>query len=200
MNSSSNSLTTRSPLAMSPQDTAILVVDMQEKLLPSIQHQQMVTWNVRRLLDAASVLNVKMLATEQYPKGLGHTTPDLASFFESIPEKLSFSCCGVAGLMDATKESSIHKILLVGIETHVCVQQTALDLMADGFEVYVAVDAVGSRHGLDKQTALRRMESSGATVTTTEAAMFEWCQQAGTPEFKQISQLVRETAPTESTE
>lgn len=185
---------------MSSQDTAILVVDMQEKLLPSILHQELVTWNIRRLLDAASVLNVKMLATEQYPKGLGHTTPVLASYFDSIPEKLAFSCCGVDGLMDATKESSIHKVLLVGIEAHVCVQQTALDLMGDGFEVYLAVDAVGSRNGLDKQIALRRMESSGATLTTVEAAMFEWCQQAGTPEFKQISQLVKETAPTEANE
>jgi nicotinamidase-related amidase len=86
-------------------------------------------------------------------------------------------------------------VLVSGIETHVCVQQTVFDLLAEGFRVYLAVDALGTRHASDHDTALRRMDSAGATLTTTEAALFEWCQVAGTPEFKQISQLVREAAP-----
>jgi nicotinamidase-related amidase len=91
----------------------------------------------------------------------------------------------------------VYKILVCGIEAHVCVQQSVLDLLTDGYRVYVAADAVGSRFACDREIALRRMESAGATLTTTEAALFEWCDVAGTPEFKQISTLVRETAPEE---
>ena len=94
--------------------------------------------------------------------------------------------------MDGFRDRGIGKILLAGIEAHVCVQQTALDLLADGYRVYLAVDAIGARHEIDYAIALRRLESSGATLTTTEAALFEWCEAAGTPEFKQISALVRE--------
>ena len=88
-----------------------------------------------------------------------------------------------------------YRVLVCGIETHVCVMQTALDLAAAGFEVYVAVDAVGARHAVDHETALRRMESAGVVLTTTEAAMFEWCRIAGTPEFKKISALAKEKPP-----
>jgi isochorismate hydrolase len=90
--------------------------------------------------------------------------------------------------------------LVAGIEAHVCVQQTVLDLMTDGFRVYLAVDAVGARFEIDRTIALRRMESSGATLTTTEAALFEWCDASGTSEFKQISALVREAPPPNATE
>ncbi len=86
-------------------------------------------------------------------------------------------------------------MLVCGIETHVCIMQTALDLAANGFEPYVAVDASGTRHSIDHETALRRMESAGVVLTTTEAAMFEWCRVAGTPEFKQLSALVKELPP-----
>ena len=112
-----------------------------------------------------------------------------------MPSKLSFSAGGCPGLLENFKGRGIHKILVCGIETHVCVQQTVLDLLADGWRAYVAVDAVGSRFEIDYRTALGRMESAGATLTTTEAAMFEWCESAGTPEFKQISQLAREQGP-----
>jgi nicotinamidase-related amidase len=87
-------------------------------------------------------------------------------------------------------------VLLAGIETHVCIQQTALDLLAAGYQVYLAADAVAARHAIDHEIALRRMESSGVVLTTTEAAIFEWCEQAGTPEFRRISQLAKEAPPT----
>jgi nicotinamidase-related amidase len=110
---------------------------------------------------------------------------------------MAFSC-GACGEIFATwHEAGIHRVLLGGIETHVCIQQTALDLLAAGFQVFIAVDAVGSRSRLDDEIALRRMESSGAAITTTEAALFEWCERAGTPEFRQISNLAKEAAPTE---
>lgn len=136
-----------------------------------------------------------IIASEQYPQGLGTTVAELASRLPHRPVKQMFSCRELAGLFSVLRQRQIVKLLLCGIETHICVQQTALDLMADGWRVYVPVDGVSSRSDLDHKTALRRMESSGAVLTTAEAALFEWCETAAAPEFKQISQLVRETAP-----
>jgi len=180
---------------MSRADSALLVIDVQEKLVPAIQSGGKVVWNVRRLIDGAGMLGLPVAATEQYPQGLGPTVGELASRLPERPAKLCFSCRELPGLLADLRQRQVEKLLLCGIETHVCVQQTALDLMADGWRVYIAVDAVGSRNDLDHQTALRRLEASGAVLTTTEAALFEWCEAAGTPEFKQISRLVREAGP-----
>ncbi|MBN2581181.1 MAG: hydrolase [Pirellulales bacterium] len=183
------------PLLMAPEDTALLVIDVQEKLLPAIRGGLRVVWNVRRLIDGARILGLPVVGTEQYPKGLGKTVPELAGRLGELPDKLTFSCLGRPEIFQELRGREIHKILAVGIEAHVCVMQTALDLLADGWDVLVAVDAVGSRFEIDYRTALRRMESSGATLTTTEAALFEWCRAAGTPQFKQISLLAREKGP-----
>ena len=185
----------RSPELMSRGDTGLLVVDVQEKLLPAISQHERLAWNIRRLIDGAKILGVQVAATEQYPKGLGRTVSLLAQRLEVIPEKLMFSCRECSVVFDRFREANLHKVLVVGIETHVCVQQTVLDLLADGYRTFVAVDAVGSRSTMDHDTALRRMDSAGATLTTAESALFEWCEAAGTPEFKQISALVRESAP-----
>lgn len=185
----------RSPELMSASDTALLVVDVQDKLMRLIPHEMRIIWNIRRLIDGAKILGVPIAATEQYPQGLGGTVAELASRLGPIPSKMAFSCAACAELFADLE--GVHKLLIVGIEAHVCVQQTALDMMAAGYRVYLAVDALGSRFDVDYQTALRRMETSGATLTTTEAALFEWCQVAGTPQFKQISALVRETRPPE---
>lgn len=182
----------RSPELMSVGDTALLVVDIQEKLVPAIGDHERVVFNTRRLIDGANVLGIPVIATEQYPKGLGPTVSPLAERLGTIPSKLTFSSSGCPEIFTKLQDKGIHKILVTGIETHVCVQQTVLDLLNDGWRVYLAVDATGSRHPLDRETALRRMDSSGAVLTTTEAALFEWCQVAGTPEFKEISRLVRE--------
>jgi nicotinamidase-related amidase len=180
---------------MSRDDSALLVVDVQERLLPSIANVERMVWNIRRLIDGAKAMGVPVVATEQYPKGLGPTTAELAQRLEEIPAKLTFSCGGCPELFERLRDAGVFKILVVGIEAHVCVQQTVLDLLAEGFRVYLAVDAVSARHAIDYETALRRMDSAGATLTTSESALFEWCDIAGTPEFKQISALVREAAP-----
>ena len=180
---------------MSAGDTALLVVDVQEKLVPAIAGHRPVVWNVRRLIDGAGILGLPVAATEQYPKGLGGTLPELAQRLGKIPSKLTFSCGGCPQIFEELQERGIHKLLVCGIETHVCVQQTVLDLLAGGWQVYVAVDAVGSRRDIDYRTALGRMDSAGATLTTTEAALFEWCRVAGTPEFRQISRLAQEDEP-----
>jgi nicotinamidase-related amidase len=185
----------RSPELMSRDDTGLLVVDVQGKLITLIPEHRRIIWNIRRLIDGARIFDMPLAATEQYPQGLGPTTPELAGLLGEIPAKLAFSCGECGGLFQQFDQCGVHKLLVVGIETHVCVAQTVFDVLATGWRVYVAVDAVGSRGAIDHETALRRMESAGATLTTTEAALFEWCQASGTPQFKQISQLVRETAP-----
>jgi nicotinamidase-related amidase len=178
---------------MSRGDTALLVVDVQEKLIGAIAEGPRVVWNIRRLVDAARILGLPVLGTEQYPRGLGPTVAELADRLGSLPSKLAFSAAACPGLFQDIRDRGIYKFLVCGIEAHVCVQQTVLDLLADGWHVYVGVDAVGSRFEVDCRTALQRMDSAGATLTTAEAAMFEWCEVAGTPEFKKISALARET-------
>ena len=185
----------RSPELMSAGDTGLLVVDVQEKLVPAITGRDRMVWNVRRLIDGATILGLPVAGTEQYPKGLGSTVADLAERLGEVPSKLTFSCTSCQGVFQGLRDRGVSKLLVCGMETHVCVQQTVLDLLAEGWRVYVAADAVGSRFAIDHGTALGRMDSSGATLTTTEAALFEWCQIAGTPEFKQISRLVREEGP-----
>ena len=185
----------RSPELMSRHDSGLLVVDMQDRLLAAVADSKRVIWNIRRLIDGARILNLPTIATEQYPEKLGQTTAELAPLLADIPSKLSFSCAPCEDVIDRFRTAQRHKILVTGIETHVCIQQTVLDLLSSGFQVYVAADAVSSRFEIDREIALRRMEQSGATITTTEAALFEWCEVAGSPEFKQISQLVRESAP-----
>jgi nicotinamidase-related amidase len=185
----------RSPEMMSVGDTGLLVVDVQEKLLPFITGNDRVAWNIRRLIDGAKILGLPVVATEQYPQGLGPTVPDLAQRLGEIPSKLTFSCGGCGHVFKDLADRGIFRLLVCGIEAHVCVAQTVFDLLAAGWRTYVAVDAVGSRYELDRDVALRRMETSGAMLTTTEAALFEWCAAAGTPQFKEISRLVREPAP-----
>ena len=174
------------------------MVDVQEKLMPLIAGSLRIIWNLGRLLDGAKALGLKTLATEQYPQGLGKTVDQLASRLGHIPSKTTFSCGGCEGFASRLEELGASKVMVSGIEAHVCVQQTVLDLVANGYRVYLPVDAVGSRYQVDYETSLKRMESAGATLTTTESALFEWCQVSGTPEFKKISALVRETPPESS--
>lgn len=188
----------RSPELMNADDTALLVVDVQEKLIPVIRNAEIIQWNISRLLQAADALDIPAAATEQYPQGLGHTTIPTSTLPEIIEEKTMFSCRETAAIFTNWADAGIRKFLICGIETHVCIQQTVMDLLAEGFQIYLAIDALGARHDLDHQTGLRRMEGSGAVLTTTEAAMFEWCETATNPAFKTISGLVRQAAPTGS--
>ena len=184
----------RSLHLMSRKDTAILVVDIQEKLFPMIAERDQVLANCRLVLKAANALNLRVVVTEQYPKGLGHTIAELADLIQNPAiEKLTFSCCGEEGLVSKIGAGGIKKVLLIGIEAHVCVQQTAFDLLANGFDVYLAIDAVGSRHANDKNWALQRMQKAGVSLTTAESAVFEWTERSGTTEFKTISQLIKES-------
>ncbi len=180
---------------MSASDTALLVVDVQGKLITLVPQHKRIIWNIRRLIDGAKILGVPVAATEQYPKGLGPTVPELVERLGPIQAKTDFSCCACREIMDDWAASGISRVLLTGIEAHVCIQQTAFDLLAAGYRVYLAVDAIGSRFDIDYKVAQRRMDSAGVTLTTTEAAVFEWCQRSSTSQFKQISALVQEKPP-----
>ncbi|HEY2881988.1 MAG TPA: hydrolase, partial [Pirellulales bacterium] len=169
--------------------------DVQQKLVGLIDGHQRLTWNIRRLIDGAKLMGLPVLASEQYPQGLGPTTTELATRLDRVFEKTAFSCGNCAALSSELASTGRRKWLVCGIEAHVCIQQTVLDLLSEGYRIYVAADAVGSRGKTDYEFALRRMEAAGATLTTVEAALFEWCQDAKSPQFKQISQMIRETPP-----
>jgi nicotinamidase-related amidase len=183
----------RSPELLSSENSRLLIVDVQEKLLPLIPVAERLVHNCRRLLDGAKILSIPAFGTEQYPQGLGRTTAELATRLGPMPDKVCFSCVPVLNWGDAAELADDRdQVVVAGMETHVCVLQTVLDLLAAGFRVHVPADAVASRSEMDWRVALDRMASSGATVTTVESVLFEWCQKAGTPEFKQIQKLVIE--------
>jgi len=178
---------------LSRDESRLLIVDMQEKLLPVINDHEAVLANCLKLIKAAKILEVPATVTEQYPKGLGPTVSAIAERLPGRPEKIEFSCLNCLDWNStASDPEGRFKVVVAGIESHVCVLQTVLDLLSQGFRVFVAADAVGSRKPLDCEIALQRMASSGAVITTTESVLFEWCERAGTPEFKEISRLVRD--------
>lgn len=179
------------PTQMSAADTGLLVIDVQEKLTVKIPDAAALTRNISFLIDGARLLGMTVVATEQYPKGLGPTVPELAAKLPERAAKLDFSCCAVPAVVEAFQRDARPKIVLAGIEAHVCVQQTALDLLARDFRVYIPADAVASRYAIDHEYALRRLEHAGAIIVTTETALFEWTGGANHPRFKDISNLVK---------
>ncbi|QDU82103.1 Isochorismatase family protein [Polystyrenella longa] len=176
------------------QDSQLLIVDMQEKLLPAFPEKvrpQLIT-NCQLLIEMAKLFEVPISATEQYPQGLGRTIPELGLDDIEIPAKTDFSSWPALNWpAPYDEESTRPRIIVAGIESHVCVMQTVLDLIAQGYKVYIPVDAVASRFKLDWKIAIERLALSGAILTTTESVLFEWCERAGTPEFKQLSQRLK---------
>ncbi|NDC53088.1 MAG: isochorismatase family protein [Planctomycetia bacterium] len=166
-----------------PASTLLVCIDIQERLIAAVPAAEAVLHRAVRLATAAGLLGVRGVLTEQYPQGLG----------APAHVKTAFSCCGsesfAAGLAAATPP--LCAVVLCGLETHVCVAQTALDLLARGLRVFVAVDAVAARHEIDHQVALRRLEAAGAILTTTEAILFEWLGDAAHPRFKAVQALVK---------
>ncbi len=186
----------RSPLLLNADRSRLVIVDVQEKLFPSIHDREQLLKNIRFLLDAAEILNVRTVLTEQYPKGLGPTVSELSGHpvIAARLEKIRFSAAEVlrqSEQFDTVSSPEPIQVVLAGIETHVCVLQTALDLVSQGIAVFIASDAVGSRHPIDHTHCLRRMESAGVILTTAESIAFEWCEAAGTEQFKALSRLVR---------
>jgi nicotinamidase-related amidase len=180
---------THSPL-LTAADSQLIVIDVQERLLPVIQHQKSIAASIRFLMDAAEICQVPVVVTEQYPKGLGLTVETLRNHSATVSkiEKLRFSAA------DELSNSSVtaNQVVLAGIESHICVQQTALELRHRGIQVFVAADCIGSRHAEDSRQAIDRMHRAGIVISTAEAIAFEWCERAGTERFKSLSRLVRD--------
>lgn len=177
-------------------DAVLIVIDVQEKLMPAIDGHEDVARNIDRLVRGCKVLDVPPLLTEQYVKGLGATIPSIRRAFEETfgyepIEKNCFSALGCAELVTALRLLQKKQAIVCGIETHVCVYQTVVDLLANGYEVTIVADALGSRAASNKDVALRRMVSEGAKLSSTEMALFEMLVTSGTDEFREISRLVR---------
>ena len=171
--------------------SVLCLIDLQEKLMKAIAGAESVVANAGRLLSAAEELGVPVVSTEQNPKGLGPTVPDLARPDGAHPvvAKMTFDSCQAPGVMDALPAG--HHVVLAGCEAHVCVLQTALGLLDRSRRVYVVADAVGSRQPDNKKAALRRLERAGAEIVTTEMVVFEWLGSADHPNFKSVIALVK---------
>ncbi len=176
------------PQLLEKDRSALLLVDVQERLFPHIHDCQNMLVRIELLLSAASLLNIPVIATEQYPRGLGKTIEEIRRTIPSLQplEKIDFSCLSAPGFKDRLAALQRDQVIVIGIETHICVAQTALDLIDCGAGVYVVADATGSRRPLDAETALRRLARSGAVVTTAESVVFEWLRRAGTEAFKAL--------------
>lgn len=175
------------------EETAAVVIDIQERLLPHIYQWEQVLQNCTRLIDGLQVLSVPLVVTQQYTKGLGPTDLVIVNKITEFShiEKISFSCCGESTFK--TRISALGKkfIILCGIETHVCVLQTCIDLLEEGYIPVVVEDCVSSRKPDDKTIAIERMRQEGARITTLESILFELTQYAGTETFKSVSKIVK---------
>ena len=184
----------RSPELLHRASSRLLVVDVQEKLVVALSDasRERLIANCRFLVEGATLFGVPVVATEQYPKGLGSTVASLADLIAERPAKTQFSALECTGWGTAAASSDDRfQVVVAGMESHVCVLQTVLDLLAAGYQTFVVVDAIAGRRDLDHQVALERMANSGATLTSAEAVLFEWCESASAPEFKQLSALVK---------
>jgi nicotinamidase-related amidase len=166
-------------------NTVLVIVDVQEKLMAVMPHRDEVVADIKKLAAAAKILGIPTLVTTQYTKAIGPTLADVAAAAgqPAAMDKLTFSCCGNAEFTRTLKDLRRQRVIVCGVEAHVCVQQTVIDLMKDYF-VYVAVDAVSSRRDLDRDVAIERMRDCGAVITTVESAIFELLREAGTEQFK----------------
>jgi nicotinamidase-related amidase len=179
------------PNLLDPRQAALVVIDVQERLMPHIDRGEEIIEQCRRLVVGAKLLGVPVIATAQYVKGLGPIVPELQAVLEGAPiiEKREFSAFGRQEFLNAVAGHS--QLLLCGVETHVCVNQTANDALAAGHAVHVAADAVGSRTEENRRIGLEKMRTAGAVLTSTEAALFELLRTSEHPQFKAISALVK---------
>lgn len=181
-----------SPHRLSTQRSGLLVIDLQEKLVPAIPSGENVVRETVRLANAAAILGVPAAATVQYPKGLGGLVSPLDELFPEPAEKLDFSAAVCRDSLDQWALDGRDQIVVVGIETHICILQSVLDLIAEGHQVFVVAEAIASQHGHDHEAAVEQMVSAGASLTTVQAVLFQWLGSASHPHFKAISKLVKD--------
>lgn len=176
-------------MLMSKEQSGLLLVDVQEKLTPHVLQAETLIARCQWLIHLAHDLTIPVVVSEQYPRGLGNTVELLRTLTpEAHPvEKVHFSCYRDSSFVNHWQTIGKKQVVIVGIETHVCVLQTAMDMLHFGLDVFVVVDAVSSRHEMDHRYALKRMKQAGIQLVTSEMVFFEWVEKAGTPEFKALS-------------
>lgn len=181
------------PSVLDRDQAVLLIIDVQERYRKVIPDLANLTRNISILVEAAKVLKLPVVVTEQYPQGLGVTVAEISACLgdHSLFSKNSFSCCGAEEFVDALKQIGRKQIIVCGIEAHVCVSQTVHDLLSEGYAVHIVVDALSSRSPKNKEIAVEKMVKSGALPSTVEMALFEMLVQAGTEEFKAVQRLVR---------
>lgn len=175
-------------------DSVLVVIDMQERLVPAMQAPARTLKNAKLLLTAAHACDVPTVLTEQYPKGLGPTMPEIAAAAGNSPviEKLHFSCMEDKGFNEVFTALNRKQAVLAGMEAHICVVQTAASLIEKGYEVFVVSDATASRTVESETACQTRLNASGANIVTTEMVIFEWLGKAGTPAFKSLLPLIKQ--------
>jgi len=182
-------------MKMEREQAVLIVIDVQAVLMKKMNQEvgKNVIQNIQTLLTFAKEMTIPILMTEQYPKGLGNTVPEIKMKMGPVLpiEKVSFSCCGVVAFNNQLNQLGRKQIILTGIETHVCVLQTASDLIQESYEVHVVADAICSRKRLDWEIGLRWMEKRGAMISTTEIIAFQLLKEAGTEEFRGLSKLLK---------
>ncbi len=171
----------------------LLAVDFQSKLAPAIHEGEAAIATARRLIEIARILDVPCLATEQYPKGLGKTVATLAEALaaDEVIEKLCFSAGREAPFLEAVQASGREQLVVMGMETHVCVLQTAMVMQEKGFQTFVVTDAVGSRSAANRALGLSRMRDAGLSLVSAEMVAFEWLGRAATEDFKRVLPLIK---------
>lgn len=178
---------------LTPENSLLLIVDVQEKLVNALD-KDVIVKRVFNLVKSANLLNIPTVVTEQYPKGLGSTISCIASEFTestSVFEKVSFNALEAEGVLDKIKSYNKKQIVICGIETHICVHQTAAALLREGFEVYVAKDACASRSKYEFKQGVELMQANGAKISCMEIILFEWLKTAKNPCFKEIQALIK---------
>ena len=176
---------------LSPKVNALLIIDVQEKIIRAIFNKDSITKNIKKLIDAYQILEENIFVSEQNPFKLGPTIPELLpkTLFKKI-EKMEFSLANIQEFLKELKNMKITNLIVCGIETHICIQQTVLDCLHKEFEVILVSDAMGSRNRIDHEVALKRMTKKGAILTTTESIIFELCKTADRKEFKEIRNII----------
>ncbi|MEQ8319044.1 MAG: hydrolase [Rhodospirillales bacterium] len=174
-------------------DSCLIVIDMQERLVPAMQAPARTIKNARLLISVARELDIPVLLTEQYPKGLGRTVDEIAKVAKGLPvlEKMHFSCMEDTHFADTYRKLDRKQAVIAGMEAHICVMQTAVNLMDEGYEVFVVTDATSSRTLESEQACLDRLGACGAGIVTTEMVVFEWLGKAGTDSFRKLLPLVK---------
>jgi nicotinamidase-related amidase len=179
---------------IAPNETLLLLIDIQGKLAQSVYRPELVEHNIKKLIRACGILEVPVLHTEQYPKGLGGTVASLKELLGDLEpvEKTTFSCCAAEPFMHRLRSFGRNDILVAGMETHVCVYQTCVELLEFGYNVHLVTDAVSSRTEENRETGIRCIEKAGGNLTSTEMAIFELLRVAEGDRFKAISKIVKE--------